>query len=225
MPAEPVTPRAVLTDVEGTTTAIGFVADTLFPYARAHLVAYAAAHPLDVAPILAEVSELAPGDPLTTLLAWLDEDRKATPLKTLQGMIWAEGYRSGAFKGHVYSDAVAALTRWHAAGVPLFVFSSGSVAAQRLLFAHSGVGDLSGLFAGHFDTTSGAKHDPASYRTIAAAIGMPAADILFVSDSAVEVEAAAAAGFVTRLIDRGNARPGAIASFDPIVDLIAPVAA
>ena len=103
--------KAILTDIEGTTSSIAFVAEVLFPYARAHLADYVAAHASEAAPILAEVAAAEPGDPLETLLRWIDEDRKATPLKTLQGMIWADGYASGAFAGHVYPDAVAGLRR------------------------------------------------------------------------------------------------------------------
>ena len=119
--------RAVLTDIEGTTSSISFVADVLFPYARERLADYVAAHPAETAPILAEVRAIEPGDPVATLIRWIDEDRKITPLKTLQGMIWEGGYRSGAFATHFYADAVEGLRRWHAAGLGLYVYSSGSV--------------------------------------------------------------------------------------------------
>ena len=206
---------AIVTDIEGTTSSIAFVAEVLFPYARARLADYVAAHPVETAPILAEVAAVEPGDPVATLLRWIDEDRKATPLKTLQGMIWGDGYSSGAFTGHVYPDAVAGLQRWHAAGVMLYVFSSGSVAAQKLLFGHSDAGDLRALFSGYFDTTTGPKREAASYAKIAGEIGAVPADILFLSDTPEEVAAARAAGFEALLIDRaGNA--GDIASFDDI---------
>ena len=105
-----------------------------------------------------------PGDPVQTLLRWIDEDRKATPLKTIQGRIWAEGYAKGAFNGHVYPDAAQAL-RALACGreLKLFVYSSGSVEAQRLIFHHSDQGDLEPLFSGWFDTTTGPKREAASY--------------------------------------------------------------
>jgi len=207
--------KAILTDIEGTTTSLSFVADVLFPYARAHLPAYVAAHPAETAPILAEVAASEPGEPTATLLRWIDEDRKATPLKTLQGMIWADGYASGAFTGHVYADAVAALRRWHAAGVALYVFSSGSVAAQKLLFAHSDAGDLTPLFSGYFDTTTGPKREAASYAKIAEAIGAAASEVLFLSDIAEEVAAARDSGMQALLIDRaGDA--GDIARFDDV---------
>ena len=159
--------KAILTDIEGTTSSIAFVAEVLFPYARAHLADYVAANPAECAAILAEVAATEPGDPIETLTRWIDEDRKATPLKALQGKIWADGYASAAFQGHIYPDAVAGLRRWHAAGLKLYVFSSGSVPAQKLLFGHSEAGDLTPLFSGYFDTTTGAKREAESYRTIA----------------------------------------------------------
>jgi enolase-phosphatase E1 len=215
--------KAILTDIEGTTTSLSFVADVLFPYARAHLAGYIAAHPAETAPILAEVAASEPGDPVDTLTRWIDEDRKATPLKTLQGMIWADGYANGAFTGHVYADAVAGLRRWHAAGVALYVFSSGSVAAQKLLFAHSNAGDLTPLFSGYFDTTTGPKREGESYTKVAAAIGVAPGEILFLSDTPEEIAAARAAGMEALLIDRAHGT-GDIADFDSVLPpaIIAP---
>ena len=208
-------PRAILTDIEGTTSSIAFVAETLFPYARARLPGFVAAHPARVAPILAEVIAAEPGDPVTTLIRWIDEDRKATPLKALQGMIWEDGYREGAFTGHVYPDAVAALRRWHEAGIALYVFSSGSVAAQKLLFGHSDAGDLTPLFAGYFDTVTGPKREASSYQASAGAIGLAANEILFLSDTPQEIGAAREAGLAALLIDREHGA-GDIASFEDI---------
>lgn len=187
--------RAILTDIEGTTSSIAFVADTLFPYARARIDSFIAAHP-------AETAALLEGIDAATLKRWIDEDRKEPALKTLQGMIWAEGYRTGELVGHVYADAAEALRRWHAAGLVLAVFSSGSVAAQKLIFGHSSAGDLTPLFSGWFDLSTGPKREVASYRAIAAALGFSPAEILFLSDVAAETEAATAAGLATRLIDR-----------------------
>src|SRR5690606_37658364 len=107
LPDMPAPVAAILTDIEGTTSSISFVTDTLFPYARQHLADYAAANPGRVQPLLDEVAGMEPGDPIATLLRWMTEDRKATPLKTLQGMIWAKGYASGELTGHVYPDAAA----------------------------------------------------------------------------------------------------------------------
>ena len=203
--------RAVLTDIEGTTSSIAFVTDTLFPYARTRLGDWIAAHPQEAAPILKDV----PGDAVETLTRWIDEDRKETALKTLQGLIWAEGYADGMLKGHVYPDAADALRRWHAAGLKLYVYSSGSVTAQKLIFGHSNAGDLTPLFSGYFDTTTGPKKEAGSYRRIADEIGLPPEDILFLSDSVPELEAARAAGLATCLVDRETGN-GDAASFAEI---------
>jgi enolase-phosphatase E1 len=192
--------RAILTDIEGTTSSLSFVHDTLFPYARARLPAYVAEH----------------GGDLTQLLAWMDADAKVTELKDIQGRIWAEGYAAGELTGHVYPDAAEALRRWHGDGLKLAVFSSGSVAAQKLIFGHSDQGDLSPLFSGWFDTTTGPKRQAMSYLLIADALGVPPADMLFLSDIAAETDAAKAAGMRAMLIDREQGQ-GDIASFADIV--------
>lgn len=202
--------KAVLTDIEGTTSSIAFVTDTLFPYARARLAGWIATHS-EAAPILKDV----PGDPVETLTRWIDEDRKETALKTLQGLIWAEGYADGTLEGHVYPDAAEALRRWHADGLNLYVYSSGSVAAQKLIFGHSNAGDLTPLFSGYFDTTTGPKKEAESYLRIAAEIGLPVQEILFLSDSVPEIEAARGAGLKTCLVDR-EAGTGDAASFAEI---------
>lgn len=192
-------PQAILLDIEGTTSSISFVTETLFPYARAHLRDFLTEHADAAAPILAEV----PGDdPVATLLDWIDEDRKAIPLKTLQGMIWALGYADGTLKGHVYPDTPDALRRWRGEGIPVHIYSSGSVAAQKLLFRNSVAGDLTPLLSGYFDTTSGPKRDAGSYAKIAATLGLPPAAMLFVSDVQAEVDAARDAGMQAALIAR-----------------------
>ena len=191
---------AVLTDIEGTTTPIAFVRDTLFPFARARLTRL-----LDecsdepaVASELADVARLAPGiPPLDALLGWMDHDAKVTPLKALQGIIWADGYANGVLRGELYPDVAPNLRRWAVGGVRLFVYSSGSVAAQRQIFGHSSDGDLTALFAGFFDTRVGPKREPASYDRIAISIGVPTAEVLFLSDLEAELDAAAAAGLRT----------------------------
>jgi enolase-phosphatase E1 len=194
--------RAVLTDIEGTTSSLSFVKDVLFPYARAHLAAFVREHAQDprVAPQLEAVRREA-GDPVLSpeavidhLIDWIDQDRKITPLKALQGMIWENGYRNGDFQGHIYPDAEQVLRNWHARGLALYVYSSGSVQAQKLLFAHTAFGDLTPLFDSYFDTTVGGKQDTGSYRAIAAAIGIAPAEILFLSDIRAELDAAADAG-------------------------------
>lgn len=191
-------PKAILLDIEGTTSSISFVADKLFPYARKHLAEFIQSHPEESGPILAEV----PGDPVATLLQWIDEDRKATPLKTLQGLIWAQGYADGELKGHVYPDTPEAMRRWREAGVSIHIYSSGSIAAQKLIFGHSISGDLTPMLSGYFDTTTGPKRERESYARIASAIGAAPGEILFVSDIQAEIDAARDAGLQGLLIDR-----------------------
>lgn len=219
--------RAIVTDIEGTTSSLSFVKDVLFPYARRHIAAFIRDHVDDprVRPHLEAVRELSGhpaadlGQIITQLIQWIDEDRKATPLKALQGLIWEHGYASGDFAGHVYEDAVVALRDWHRRGIALYVYSSGSVHAQKLLFAHTAHGDLTPLFKGWFDTRIGAKVEADSYRRIAAEIGIPPAEILFLSDIGAELEAARAAGMQTlQLVRDGQPDPQAahpqVHSFD-----------
>ena len=197
--------KAILTDIEGTTSAVSFVFDVLFPYAAKHLPDFVRqnASRADVAEQLDAVRRDS-NEPLADvervveiLLSWIAEDRKATPLKALQGMVWAQGYQAGQLKGHVYPDAVEALQRWHAAGFQLFVYSSGSIQAQKLIFGCSEAGDLTPLFNGYFDTTSGPKREAQSYRHIQQAIGVDAGEILFLSDIVEELDAAQSAGLKT----------------------------
>jgi enolase-phosphatase E1 len=206
-------PAAVLTDIEGTTTRIAFVREVLFPYARARLpklLADRAGAP-DVAAELAEIRRLAPGrTELETLLHWMDQDAKVTPLKTLQGIIWREGYADGSIKGEVYPDVPPCLRLWVTAGLRLYVFSSGSVEAQKLIFRHSTAGDLSALFSGFFDTHVGSKREPESYARLAIGMKLPPAEVLFLSDIEAELDAAAAAGMRTCQVVR--AEDGTIAT-------------
>lgn len=203
--------RVILTDIEGTTSSLSFVKDVLFPYARERMRAFLADHAgePEVARELDEVNRLA-GRELTSaaaadlLIEWIDQDRKATPLKALQGRIWASGYRNGDFHGHVYPDAARKLRDWHSAGLALYVFSSGSIQAQQLLFAHTEYGDLTPLFSGYFDTRIGPKQAPAAYCAIAESIGAEPASILFLSDITGELDAAREAGLRTVQIMREN---------------------
>lgn len=222
--------RAILTDVEGTTSSISFVKDVLFPYAREHLPGFAAAHgdEPEVARWLAATAAETGLDPadhgavVATLLRWIDEDRKATPLKALQGLIWAEGYAGGAYRAHVYPEVAAKLQAWKAQGLALYVYSSGSVDAQKLFFRHSEAGDLSPLFDGHFDTETGPKREAESYSRISAAIGIAPAEILFLSDIVEELDAAHGAGLQTVWLCRAplqcpaDARHRCVADFDAI---------
>jgi len=197
--------KAVLTDIEGTTSAVSFVLEVLFPFAAKHLPDFVLQHASE--PAVAAQLQAVRADSnepdvsvqrvVEILLQWIAEDRKATPLKALQGMVWEQGYKAGQLKGHVYPDAVEALRRWYQEGYALYVYSSGSIQAQQLIFGCSEAGDLSGLFSGYFDTTSGAKRDPQSYKNITAAIGLPPEQIVFLSDIVEELDAAQAAGMQT----------------------------
>jgi enolase-phosphatase E1 len=206
--------RAIVTDIEGTTSSLSFVKDVLFPYARQRIGAFAREHSTQpaVRAQLTAVSE-AVGQVLTDdvaiaqLIRWIDEDKKITPLKALQGMIWEAGYRNGDFQGHVYDDAVQHLRAWKDQGLALYVFSSGSVYAQKLLFGYSCFGDLTPLFSGYFDTTIGNKREAEAYHRIAREIGLPAADILYLSDIREELEAARLAGLHTTWLVRDGALP------------------
>ncbi len=197
--------RAVLTDIEGTTTPIAFVRDTLFPFARERLPGFLTVHGGEpaVAALVADTRSIAPGEePLAALLGWMATDAKVTPLKALQGLIWDEGYQQGLLRGQLYPDVAPALRQLHRSGLKLYVYSSGSAHAQRLIFGHSVDGDLTPLFGGFFDTTIGGKRNVASYHAIAAETGHQAAEILFLSDVAEELEAARAAGFATMQLVR-----------------------
>lgn len=204
--------KAILTDIEGTTTDIAFVHKTLFPYARAHIADYIRLHAQDtfVREQLAAVEKeagrvLSLEAGIVQLIQWIDEDRKITPLKALQGVIWAQGYKNGDFTGHVYPDAERRLREWHAAGKKLYVYSSGSVQAQKLIFSHTPYGDLTPLFSGYFDTRVGGKRETAAYTRIAQEIGLAAGEILFLSDICEELDAARDAGMQTVWLVRDTA--------------------
>lgn len=197
--------RAIVTDIEGTTSSIDFVHKVLFPYASEQLPAFVQTHhnEADVTAILQDVRQLV-NEPdagierlISALLQWIKDDIKATPLKSLQGMIWAQGFNSGAFTGHVYEDAVRNLKKWHAQGLALYVYSSGSVAAQKLLFGYSDAGDLTDLFTDYFDTRIGHKREAPAYATIISQLALAAQDILFLSDIVEELDTAASVGMRT----------------------------
>ncbi|AGA34021.1 2,3-diketo-5-methylthiopentyl-1-phosphate enolase-phosphatase [Thioalkalivibrio nitratireducens DSM 14787] len=199
----------MLLDIEGTTTSLSFVHDTLFPYAAEHLGDYVRRHRNvpEVARLLADARAYAGGDLdddalVERMRAWIAADQQITPLKGLQGLIWEDGYRQGHFHGHVYPDVPESLHRWAQAGIRLYVFSSGSVHAQKLLFGHTPAGDLNPLFSGHFDTRIGGKRDADSYRRIAAQIGLPPEQILFLSDRRHELDAAAQVRMATAAVLR-----------------------
>jgi enolase-phosphatase E1 len=220
--------RAVLVDVEGTTSSIAFVKEQLYPYARAHIPDYVRKHAGAIQDILDEVRRIE-GSPLLdtlqlieVLLRWMDEDRKVTPLKALQGLVWQKGFDSSVLCAPVYEDALRALRHWREQGLKLYVYSSGSVAAQRLLFSHTEHGNLTPLFSGYFDTTVGSKLQAESFRHIARFIGLPAETTLFLSDHTGEIEAARAAGMQAVWVERdphsvSRGEPDRIRSFDEII--------
>ena len=204
--------KAIVTDIEGTTSSLSFVKDVLFPYSREHMARFvhANAQTPEVRKELDEVrrlsgKSLSVNEAVEQLLCWIAEAKKITPLKSLQGMIWEDGYRKGDFKGHVYEDAVRHLKQWKSAGIALYVFSSGSVKAQKLLFAHTDYGDLTPLFSGYFDTNIGSKREAGSYRKIAESIGIAPQDILFLSDIREELDAARGAEMQTTWLVRESA--------------------
>ncbi|MGE0081273.1 MAG: acireductone synthase [Thiohalomonadaceae bacterium] len=221
--------RAIITDIEGTTSSLSFVKDVLFPYARERMKDFVREHgdKPNVARLLDDVRRLAGHVDLSNeqvadlLIHWIDEDRKVTPLKALQGLIWEAGYRGADFTGHVYEDAVRNLRKWKDLGIKLYVFSSGSVYAQKLLFGHTDFGDLTPLFSDYFDTTVGAKQDPTAYTSIATSIGFGPGEILFLSDVKAELDAARQVGMrTTWLVRDGTIDPHAehrqVVSFDDI---------
>jgi enolase-phosphatase E1 len=202
--------RAVVTDIEGTTSSLAFVKDVLFPYARRAIPGFVRDHEDQLTAIRDGIAaivgvgkeSLSVPDMVRILLQWMDEDRKLTPLKSLQGMVWQTGYESGELQSHVYEDAVRGLRRWHESGLRLYVYSSGSVPAQKLLFAHTIYGDLMPLFSGYFDTTTGPKLEPGSYVRIIDSLDLPARSIVFLSDHTGETRAAAQAGMQTIVLAR-----------------------
>lgn len=221
--------QAVLTDIEGTTSSLDFVQRTLFPYAAKHMRAFLEAHAKSepvrtwVEQIAAETAkDSADLDAINAVLQrWIKEDRKVTTLKGLQGRIWEDGYSSGAFKAHIYPDALRKLGEWFGRGIRLYVYSSGSIEAQNLFFGHTTAGDVRPLFRQCFDTTIGGKKEAVAYERIVREIALPAADIVFLSDIVEELDAARRAGLQTVHVIRDLSLPlksahVAVRSFDDI---------
>lgn len=205
----------ILTDIEGTTSSIAFVKDVLFPYARRRLPGFIAERGSDAAvrrwldAVAVDIGGACDDRVIAeTLQGWIDQDRKHTALKALQGMLWREGYERGDYRAHFYPDAAHALRDWHAAGRAIAVFSSGSVAAQHLFFGYGDHGDLSLTVRAWFDTeTAGPKREASSYARIAGTLARAPSDIAFLSDIVAELDAAREAGFATVLVDRREDYP------------------
>jgi len=223
--------KAILLDIEGTTTPISFVHETLFPFARERVGKFVETHfgslSEEIKQLIVESSNDAsytipveptqPGSISAYLQRLIDQDRKSTPLKSVQGQIWDEGFRSGELIAPVFNDVLAAMERWTESGKTVAIYSSGSVLAQKLLFAHTNYGDLTPFISNYFDTTTGPKRESTSYAAIASNLDIPAAEILFISDVSAELDAARSAGLQTTL----SVRPGnAPLEGDPIHNVI-----
>lgn len=223
-------PKYILTDIEGTTSSISFVAEKLFPYFRNNILDLSE---LTDNPVVQEAFEQTiqlakseDGETISTeqeiidkLYEWSVEDRKITPLKTLQGVLWDKGYRDGELKGHVYPEVAANLKKWKEQGITLGVFSSGSVPAQKLIFGYSISGDLTPYFSNYFDTNTGGKRDAETYSKIAGILNLDPAGILFLSDIEAELQAADSKGFQTIQLAREGMAPSwkrSVRSFDEI---------
>ena len=202
--------KAIVTDIEGTTSSIQFVHEVLFPYAEKKLPDFIRQHRGDTA-VEAELRDAADYAKLdinnteqliALLLQWIAEDKKVTALKALQGLVWEHGYRNGDYQAHIYPDALTELINWHKQGIDLYVYSSGSIHAQKLFFGFNEGGDLQYLFKNYFDTTSGPKRVSESYRAIQKSIGIPATEILFLSDIVEELNAANETGMHTAWVQR-----------------------
>jgi len=210
--------RGILLDIEGTTTPIAFVHDVLFSYARDHVREFLKANS-DKEEVRADIALLRdehaddvskdrnPPPLVADYVEWLiAADRKSTGLKSLQGKIWRQGYLDGSLKSQVFADVAPAFERWHARGLSINIFSSGSVLAQKLLFAHTEAGDLTQFIDDYFDTNVGKKGEAGSYGRIAEQMNLPSEQILFVSDVTDELDAAHEAGMKVLLSIRpGNA--------------------
>ncbi len=233
--------RGILLDIEGTTSAVSFVYDVMFPFVRRELDNYLCAN-WDSAALNEACDLIAKDAGYESFVAWceseagkqqqllraevlrlMDGDVKAIGLKALQGLIWESGFESGELRAHIYDDVLPAIQAWNDAGCDVRIFSSGSIAAQKLFFGHTAVGNILHLFRGHYDTTTGPKKEAASYRAIAKDFGLLPAQVLFLSDVLDELGAARAAGLQTGLCKRpGNAKAAAghghpeITSFDQI---------
>lgn len=209
----------IICDIEGTTTDISFVHDTLFPYAARSLPTFIANHLENPTAreylnmcretIATEQSKAHPSpEELSQILQdWISQDRKHPGLKGLQGLIWQDGYENSSYKGHIYDDVVPCLQKWQTRGISLNIYSSGSEFAQKLLFGYSTKGDLTAFFDHYFDTTIGPKRDPKSYSQIALKLNTKPQNALFLSDVGAELDAAKSVGMQTAQLVRPGTSP------------------
>lgn len=216
--------KLILLDIEGTVSPLAFVHDVMFPYARKNVAAFLAAH-FDDAATQRALDQMAHDAGQGSFADWcpanmdacsfvvteveqlMAADVKATGLKLLQGLIWEQGFHSGELRSTLFADVPQALAEWRAASIDVRIYSSGSVHAQKLFFAHTEAGDLTPHFSGYYDTTIGSKRDAASYAAIAADAGVRVGDVLFVSDIVAELDAASTAGMRTALAIRPGNKP------------------
>ncbi len=205
--------KAILIDIEGTVAPISFVKDVLFPYSKEKMESFVKENEnkQEIKQILEDVKKIekrkmSTEEVIDTLKKWIDEDRKITPLKEIQGYIWEEGFKSGNVKAPLYKDAYEKMLYWNKKGIPMYIYSSGSVKAQKLFFSHTEYGNIVDFFNGFFDTKIGNKKEKGSYEKIARAIGLKPEEILFLSDNPDEIKAAAEAGMqVMRVVREKDA--------------------
>jgi enolase-phosphatase E1 len=215
--------KVLLLDIEGTTTPVAYVFEVLFPYAKEHLTAFLKVQGQDEQ-VQRDLNQLRqeyqvdcaqgfavplwqggiPDAAIPYIEYLIAIDRKSTGLKSLQGKIWHQGYRDGTLQSSLFADVKPALERWTAANQRIYIFSSGSVQAQHLLFRYTQFGDLTPYISGYFDTQMGSKKAEDSYCRIAEAIGVAPQEILFISDVVDELQAAQSAGMQTLF----SLRPG-----------------
>lgn len=212
--------QGLLLDVEGTTSSIAFVYDVLFAYAKEHIAGFLDSH-LDDLSVRVTAAELAAetgcevsldnpegrSQLVLGAIGLINRDVKSTALKALQGMIWRSGFQSGELLAHVFDDVPPALEHWAGSGLDVRIYSSGSIEAQKLFFGHTAAGDLTRFLRAHYDTTTGPKREQSSYTAIAADMGLPPRQILFLSDVGAELDAARAAGMATGAVIRPGNRP------------------
>ncbi|MFN3870462.1 MAG: acireductone synthase [Aquificaceae bacterium] len=201
--------KAILLDIEGTTSSLSYVKEVMFPYSKSKLKSFLKenAQKEEIKSLLKRLEEkvgksLDMEEAAKILEDWIEKDLKEPILKELQGHIWEEGFKSGELMGHIYEDAYEKIKEWKQKGYRLYIYSSGSVKAQKLFFGNTKYGDLTILFDGFFDTSIGNKKDRESYLAIAKSLGIKPEDILFLSDVEEELDSASLAGMKTIRVDR-----------------------